>query len=56
MERGEEEANTGRRSASRLPDFADVRPVGFRRATAENFRPEIFEARATLREQREFNR
>ncbi len=30
---------------------ADVRPVGFRRATAENFRPEIFEARATLREQ-----
>ena len=27
------------------------RPVGFRRATAENFRPEIFEARATLREQ-----
>ncbi len=30
---------------------ADVRPVGFRRAAAENFRPEIFEARATLRKQ-----
>jgi hypothetical protein len=32
---------------------ADVRPVGFRRAAAENLRPEIFDARATLREQRE---
>src|SRR5688572_12751666 len=32
---------------------ADVRPVGFRRAAAENFRPEILEARATLRSQRE---
>ncbi len=32
---------------------ADVKAVRFRRATAENFRPEIFEARATLREQRE---
>ena len=30
---------------------ADVRPVGFRRAAAENCRPAIFEARATLREQ-----
>src|SRR5688572_9364723 len=30
---------------------ADVRPVGFRRAAAENFRPEILEARATLRSQ-----
>src|SRR6187397_3256330 len=33
--------------------FADVKAVRFRRAAAENFRPEIFEARATLREQRE---
>src|SRR6187397_708245 len=32
---------------------ADVKAVRFRRAAAENFRPEIFEARATLREQRE---
>src|SRR5207237_10892212 len=30
---------------------ADDRPVGFRRAAAENCRPAIFEARATLREQ-----
>src|SRR4051812_28198031 len=32
---------------------ADVKAVRFRRAAAENFRPEIFGARATLREQRE---
>ncbi len=32
---------------------ADLKAVRFRRAAAENFRPEIFEARATLREQRE---
>ena len=54
MERGEEEANTGRRDAFQRNPFRQTsRPVGFRRATAENFRPEIFEARATLREQRE---
>src|SRR6187549_88262 len=35
------------------PILQTSRPVGFRRAAAENFRPEIFEARATLREQRE---
>ena len=32
---------------------ADLKAVRFRRAAAENFRPEIFEARATLRSQRE---
>ena len=32
---------------------ADVKAVRFRRAAAENFRPEILEARATLRSQRE---
>ncbi len=32
---------------------ADLKAVRFRRAAAENFRPEIFEARATLRAQRE---
>ncbi len=32
---------------------ADIKAVRFRRAAAENFRPEIFEARATLRSQRE---
>src|SRR6188472_4191894 len=37
----------------RSPILQTSRPVGFRRANAENFRPEIFEARATLREQRE---
>jgi hypothetical protein len=31
--------------------FADVKAVRFRRAAAENCRPAIFEARATLREQ-----
>jgi hypothetical protein len=35
----------------RSPILQTLRPVGFRRANAENFRPEIFEARATLREQ-----
>ncbi len=35
------------------PYSADMKAVRFRRAAAENFRPEIFEARATLREQRE---
>ena len=35
----------------RSPILLALRPVGFRRATAENFRPEIFDARATLREQ-----
>ncbi len=53
MERGEEEAPDRRRGASPSPNSADVKAVRFRRATAENFRPEIFEARATLREQRE---
>src|SRR6187200_2907695 len=38
---------------SAQPFLQTSRPVGFRRANAENFRPEIFEARATLREQRE---
>ena len=52
MERGEEEATTGRRDCiSAQPFLQMLRPVRFRRATAENFRPEIFEARATLREQ-----
>ena len=37
----------------RSPFLKTSKPVGFRRAAAENFRPEIFEARATLREQRE---
>ena len=37
----------------RSPILQMLRPVGFRRAAAENFRPEIFDARATLREQRE---
>ena len=32
---------------------ANLKAVRFRRAAAENFRPEIFEARATLRSQRE---
>src|ERR1043165_3388179 len=55
MERGEEEAIDRRRGASPSTNSADVKAVRFRRATAENFRPEIFEARATLREQRGFN-
>src|SRR6186713_3666021 len=33
------------------PFLQTSRPVGFRRAAAENCRPAIFEARATLREQ-----
>ncbi len=49
MERGEEEANTAAAMHLRSPILQTLRPVGFRRATAENFRPEIFEARATLR-------
>ena len=53
MERGEEEAPDRRRVASQRTISADVKAVRFRRAAAENFRPEIFEARATLREQRE---
>ncbi len=53
MERGEEEAPDRRRGASPSTNSADVKAVRFRRAAAENFRPEIFEARATLREQRE---
>src|SRR6187401_3845646 len=54
MERGEEEAIYGPpRCISARPILQTSRPVGFRRAAAENFRPEIFEARATLREQRE---
>ncbi len=52
MERGEEEATYGPpHCISAQPFLQTIRPVGFRRATAENFRPEIFEARATLREQ-----
>ncbi len=39
------------RCTSAQPFLQTLRPEGFRRATAENFRPEIFEARATLREQ-----
>ena len=35
----------------RSPILKTLRPVGFRRAAAGNFRPEISEARATLREQ-----
>ncbi len=51
MERGEEEANTAAAMHSSAAISADLQAVGFRRANAENFRPEIFEARATLREQ-----
>ncbi len=52
MERGEEEATDGPpHCISAQPFLQMLRPVGFRRAAAENFRPEIFEARATLREQ-----
>src|SRR5688572_22659214 len=53
MERGEEEALDRRRVASPRTNSADVKAVRFRRAVAENFRPEILEARATLRSQRE---
>ena len=54
MERGEEEAPDRRRVAPLSATIsADLHAVRFRRAAAENFRPEIFEARATLREQRE---
>ena len=54
MERGEEEASTGRRDAFPITNFADVKarrlPTSGRRKFPS---PEIFEARATLREQRE---
>src|SRR5688500_18753790 len=53
MERGEEEAPTAAVLHLRAAISADIKAVRFRRAAAENFRPEIFEARATLREQRE---
>src|SRR5688572_6185070 len=53
MERGEEEAPTAAALHLRAAISADLKAVRFRRAAAENFRPEIFEARATLREQRE---
>src|SRR5688572_22196341 len=53
MERGEEEAPTAAALHLRAAISADMKAVRFRRAAAENFRPEIFEARATLREQRE---
>src|SRR6187399_2137028 len=39
------------RCISAQPFLQTSRPVGFRRASAENCRPAIFEARATLREQ-----
>src|SRR6187402_3101464 len=39
------------RCTSAQPFLQTLRPVGFRRAAAENCRPAIFEARATLREQ-----
>src|SRR6187551_319939 len=41
------------RCTSAQPFLQTSRPVGFRRAAAENCRPAIFEARAPLREQRE---
>ena len=41
------------RCTSAQPFLQTLRPVGFRRAAAENCRPAIFEARAPLREQRE---
>src|SRR5215204_5192596 len=53
MERGEEEAPTAAVLPLRAAISADLKAVRFRRAAAENFRPEIFEARATLRSQRE---
>ncbi len=54
MERGEEESTDAPpRCISAQPFLQTSRRAGFRRAAAENFRPEIFEARATLRAQRE---
>ena len=53
MERGEEEAPTAAVLHFSATISADLKAVRFRRAAAENFRPEIFDARATLREQRE---
>ena len=49
MERGEAEANTGRRDCiSAQPFLQTLRPVGFRRATAENFRPGNFRSARDL--------
>src|SRR5688572_19166874 len=53
MERGEEEAPTAAVLHFSATISADIKAVRFRRAAAENLRPEIFEARATLRSQRE---
>src|SRR6187455_1000264 len=51
MERGEEEAVRAAAMHFSAAIFADVQARSFRRAAAENCRPAIFEARATLREQ-----
>ena len=51
MERGEEEAVRAAAMHLSAAIFADVQARSFRRAAAENCRPAIFEARATLREQ-----
>src|SRR6188508_3612391 len=51
MERGEEEAVRAAAMHFSAAISADVKARSFRRAAAENCRPAIFEARATLREQ-----
>ena len=51
MERGEEEAVRAAAMHFSAAIFADEQARSFRRAAAENCRPAIFEARATLREQ-----
>jgi hypothetical protein len=56
MERGEEEAHAGRRVASPIAVFEDVKARRLPTSGRRKFPSEIFEARATLREQREFNR
>src|SRR6188472_4241049 len=54
MERGEEEANTGRCSAYPIAIFEDVKARRLPTSDRRKFpSAEIFEARATLREQRE---
>src|SRR4051794_19480010 len=51
MERGEEEAVRAAVLHLSAAISADVQARSFRRADAENCRPAIFDARATLREQ-----
>src|SRR5678810_363442 len=54
MERGEEEAVRAAAMHFSAAIFADEQARSFRRAAAENCRPAIFDARATLREQSGF--